>query len=125
MPHLQLTDSFHNETILCIPCAKKNFILKLPLKFIFGFILVKNLLNVIFAQKDFCKKYIFVLILGKRPFYCDMCRKVFARKNRFNYHLRCHSSEKHFKCHICEKSYKSEYNLNCHICIDEDNNFFM
>ncbi len=54
---------------------------------------------------------------GERPFECHVCGKRFMRINTLNVHLRKHQSEKPYRCPFegCSKQYTEKGNLQKHL----------
>lgn len=48
---------------------------------------------------------------GFRPFGCENCKKSFMRKEHLMRHLTSHTGQKNFTCNICEKSFSRNDNL--------------
>lgn len=50
----------------------------------------------------------------ERPYKCDVCEKGFVRKCFLNAHAKIHSGEKPFVCHICGKAFLKLYSMQRH-----------
>ncbi|XP_065561478.1 zinc finger protein 664-like isoform X2 [Artemia franciscana] len=50
----------------------------------------------------------------KKSFNCEICDKIFFRKQHLKQHQRVHSGEKPFKCDVCKKRFSEQGNLNRH-----------
>ncbi|KAL5259770.1 hypothetical protein ACHWQZ_G010018 [Mnemiopsis leidyi] len=47
--------------------------------------------------------------------FCGKCSKEFSSKTRFIRHLKSHSDEKAFQCHLCDRSYKHSWLRDKHV----------
>ncbi|KFP29387.1 Zinc finger and BTB domain-containing protein 37, partial [Colius striatus] len=45
---------------------------------------------------------------------CRMCGKKYTRKDQLEYHIRKHTGNKPFHCHVCGKSFPFQAILNQH-----------
>ncbi|CAG5136803.1 unnamed protein product, partial [Candidula unifasciata] len=52
--------------------------------------------------------------IGKGPFNCTLCEKVFNKWNQLQRHLKSHDEDKPFRCNQCPMSYNIEDNLLLH-----------
>ncbi|BFZ19708.1 hypothetical protein BsWGS_22746 [Bradybaena similaris] len=52
--------------------------------------------------------------IGKGPFNCSLCEKVFNKWNQLQRHLKSHDEDKPFRCNQCSMSYNIEDNLLLH-----------
>ncbi|XP_069112294.1 zinc finger protein 236-like [Argopecten irradians] len=52
--------------------------------------------------------------VGKGPFKCDTCEKVFPKWNQFQRHQKLHDEDKPFACNHCTASFNVEDNLILH-----------
>ncbi|GMR57626.1 hypothetical protein PMAYCL1PPCAC_27821, partial [Pristionchus mayeri] len=53
--------------------------------------------------------------LIKKSFSCSECGKILLSKDGLDYHMRSHSGKKPFRCHHCDKSYRSNCDRIRHI----------
>lgn len=60
------------------------------------------------------EKYSVKLVLGLKPFNCDVCDKTFPSIQNLNRHKLTHADEKPFKCDMCDKGFLTVENLNRH-----------
>ena len=67
-----------------------------------------------FKRKDKWKNHI-AIHSGIRPFECDICHKNFITKTKLNEHLRRHNGEKRFSCLLCAKVYSGSHDLRKHM----------
>jgi len=51
----------------------------------------------------------------KKAFYCEMCKKGFISKDKFQDHMNIHTGETPHQCHFCERKFKDKSNRNKHI----------
>ncbi|KAF5284196.1 hypothetical protein FQR65_LT00196 [Abscondita terminalis] len=61
---------------------------------------------------------------GFRPFTCENCNKSFLRKEHLLRHMVAHSGQKNFTCTICDKSFSRNDNLLKHKKIHNKQNSF-
>ncbi|KAB0791615.1 hypothetical protein PPYR_03415 [Photinus pyralis] len=61
---------------------------------------------------------------GFRPFVCENCNKSFLRKEHLLRHMVAHSGQKNYTCTICEKSFSRNDNLLKHKKIHSKQNSF-
>ncbi|XP_046546587.1 zinc finger protein 62 homolog [Haliotis rubra] len=52
---------------------------------------------------------------GKGPYQCPLCNKAVGTPSKLYTHFRRHSTEKQFKCRICECSYKRRSDMETHV----------
>lgn len=64
----------------------------------------------IFKRREHLMQHI-KLHTGFRPFTCERCNKSFMRKEHLLRHMTSHSGQKNFMCNICEKSFSRNDNL--------------
>ncbi|XP_059150373.1 zinc finger protein 236-like isoform X2 [Physella acuta] len=53
--------------------------------------------------------------IGKGPFNCSLCGRIFAKWNQLQRHLKTHDEDKPFRCNQCPMSYNIEDNLLLHL----------
>ncbi|CAH1778341.1 unnamed protein product [Owenia fusiformis] len=75
---------------------------------------VCNVCNKVMARKDHYN-YHMKTHTGEKPHKCNLCQKTFITGGQLNRHHRSHTGEKHYKCNLCEKQYASLTNLKYHI----------
>ena len=49
-----------------------------------------------------------------RKYNCNVCDKIFKRKDHLRNHYRIHSNERPFSCDYCDKSFKTKHHLTRH-----------
>lgn len=64
----------------------------------------------VFKRREHLYQHI-KLHTGFRPFVCENCNKSFMRKEHLMRHMTSHSGLKNFMCNICEKSFSRNDNL--------------
>ena len=52
---------------------------------------------------------------GEKPYKCHMCDKAFSWSGYLNSHMRVHTGEKPYKCHICDEVFSESGSLNSHM----------
>ncbi|GFN95295.1 Zinc finger protein 236, partial [Plakobranchus ocellatus] len=53
--------------------------------------------------------------IGKGPFNCSLCDKVFNKWNQLQRHMKSHDEDKPFRCSQCSQSFNIESNLLLHL----------
>lgn len=55
---------------------------------------------------------------GERPFKCTVpgCTLSFTQKANLNKHMEVHNGVKRFACHLCERKFFTNFNLNVSYC---------
>ncbi|RUS91968.1 hypothetical protein EGW08_000181 [Elysia chlorotica] len=53
--------------------------------------------------------------IGKGPFNCTLCDKVFTKWNQLQRHLKTHDEDKPYRCSQCSQSFNIESNLLLHL----------
>ncbi|KAH9518513.1 hypothetical protein Btru_017009 [Bulinus truncatus] len=53
--------------------------------------------------------------IGKGPFNCNLCDKIFNKWNQLQRHLKTHDEDKPFRCNQCSASFNIEENLLLHM----------
>lgn len=64
----------------------------------------------IFKRREHLYQHV-KLHTGFRPFVCDHCSKSFMRKEHLLRHMISHSGQKNYTCNICDKSFSRNDNL--------------
>lgn len=64
----------------------------------------------IFKRREHLYQHV-KLHIGFRPFVCDHCSKSFMRKEHLQRHMISHSGQKNYTCNICDKSFSRNDNL--------------
>jgi len=59
--------------------------------------------------------YVFVMVIGQRPFVCTICDKAFKHKHHLTEHGRLHSGEKPFRCEHCLKTFSHSGSFSQHM----------
>lgn len=74
-----------------------------------------NICEKVFKRKEHLAQHV-KLHLGLRPFKCDQpnCNKAFSRKEHLLRHCVSHTGKKQFDCDICHKLFSRKDNLNKH-----------
>ncbi|XP_049268410.1 protein glass-like [Rhipicephalus sanguineus] len=52
---------------------------------------------------------------GERPFHCHMCPQRFSLNSTLKKHLRTHTGERPFKCHLCSETFVRKHRLDTHL----------
>ena len=52
---------------------------------------------------------------GIKPYVCDICQREFSQSSNYHKHLRQHNNEKSHKCPICSRGFNDSSNLQSHI----------
>lgn len=53
---------------------------------------------------------------GERPFTCHLCHSAFTDRGNLKRHMAAvHTGERRFVCHICSRAFSSAYNLKIHV----------
>lgn len=68
-----------------------------------------------FRSNPEVKKHILMCHTTERPYKCDVCQKGFINQCFLNHHAAVHSGEKPFVCHICCKAFPRAYSMRRHI----------
>ncbi|KAJ8303634.1 hypothetical protein KUTeg_020030 [Tegillarca granosa] len=53
--------------------------------------------------------------VGKGPFRCDVCEKIFPKWKQYQRHQKSHDEDKPFRCTHCSASFNMEENLKLHL----------
>lgn len=67
-----------------------------------------------FTSKELFRRHFSNVHVRGRHFKCHLCYKSFAMRDTLKSHLASHSQEKLFPCSLCEKSYRWRSDLNKH-----------
>lgn len=68
-----------------------------------------------FRSKPEVKKHILMCHTTERPYKCDICQKGFINQCFLKHHAAVHSGKKPFVCHICCKAFPRAYSMQRHI----------
>jgi len=52
--------------------------------------------------------------VGREKWTCEICSKSFAHNSNYKNHIRTHSDERPFVCHVCSIGFKERYHLKKH-----------
>ena len=69
--------------------------------------------NKVFTRKNYLKKHNRVHT-GEKPYKCNQCNKEFTHKCTLTNHMRIHTGEKPYKCNQCVKEFAHKSNLTSH-----------
>lgn len=59
--------------------------------------------------------------VGKGPYRCETCDKVYPKWNQLQRHIRTHDDDKPFRCTVCNDSFNIEANLKLHLATHPQN----
>ncbi|CAE1253065.1 Zinc finger protein 236 [Acanthosepion pharaonis] len=59
--------------------------------------------------------------VGKGPYHCEICNKVFPKWNQLQRHIKTHDDDKPFRCTQCNDSFNVEDNLKLHMATHPQN----
>jgi len=54
------------------------------------------------------------VVTAKDKWTCEVCGKIFAHTSNYKNHIRTHSDERPFVCHVCSIGFKERYHLKKH-----------
>lgn len=61
----------------------------------------------------------------ERPFGCEVCHKMFTRKDNLGAHMRIHTGERPFACDLCEKRFAEKCALKRHMVVHTQERLYL
>ena len=81
-------------------------------------ILTCEVCSKVFQRKDLLKKHKHTHKALKKIHTCKHCNKSFTRKDNMQDHIRSvHNNERPYKCNLCSRTFKKKYHLKRHVSV--------